>query len=90
MSRELKAFLSQVKIEDLYFFGDQYFQNGVFLFSAPNKGKDFVSEKYFSKVSILPSFEISITGLKTVRMLQPPVPLLLLLVDKHTIFHTDK
>ena len=39
--------------------------------------KTFFSEIHFSKVSILPSFEISITGLKTVRRLQPPVPVLL-------------
>ena len=51
------------------------FQNDVF---APSKDEDlFFSEIYFSKVSILPSFEISITGLKTVRRLQPPVPVLL-------------
>ena len=37
----------------------------------------FFSKIYFSKVSILPSFEISITGLKTVWRLQPPVPVLL-------------
>ena len=66
IGRELKAFLSQRKVEDLCFFGDQYFQSGVFRFSAPNKGEDFFLEIYFSKLSILPGFEISITGLKTV------------------------
>ena len=45
---------------------------------APNKDEDlFFSEIYFLKVSILPSFEISIMGLKTVWRLQPPVPVLL-------------
>ena len=48
------------------FFGDQYFQSDAFLFSAPNKSEDFFSEICFSKVSILPGFEIFITGLKTV------------------------
>ena len=54
MGRELKAFLSQRKVEDLCVFGDQYFQSGVFLFSAPNRGEDFFLEIYFSKVSIYP------------------------------------
>ena len=35
--------------------------------------KNFFSEIYFSKVIILPSFETSTTGLKTVRRLQTPV-----------------
>ena len=46
-------------------------------FFPPNKGEDFFSEIYFSKVSILSSFEISITRLKTVWRLQPPVLVLL-------------
>ena len=54
MGRGLKAFLSQRKVEDLCFFGVQYFQSGVFLFSAPNKAQDFYSEIYISKVSIYP------------------------------------
>ena len=77
MERELTAFLYQKNVEELCFFGHQYFQNGVFLFSAPNKGEDFFSEINFLKVSILPSFEISIAGLKTVCGLQPPVAVLL-------------
>ena len=32
------------------FFGDQYFHGGIFLFSAPNIGEDFVLKIYFSKV----------------------------------------
>ena len=46
VSRELKAFLFQKKIEGLCFFRDQYFQSGGFLFSAPNKGEDFFENTF--------------------------------------------
>ena len=49
----------------------------LFYFLLQIKGKPFFLEIDFSEVSILPSFEISITGLKTVWRLQPPVPVLL-------------
>ena len=77
MSRELKTFLPQRKVEDLRFFGNQYFWSGVFLCSAPKIGEGLFFEIYFSKVSVLPSFKISITGLKTIWRLQPPVSVLL-------------
>ena len=66
MDRGLKAFLFQRKVEDLCFFGDQYFQSGVFLFSALNKGEGLFFENILFKSEYLPSFEISITGLKTI------------------------
>ena len=60
MGRELKAFLSQRKVEDLCFFEDQYLQSGVFLFPATNKDEEFFWKYTFQKY--LPSFEISIAG----------------------------
>ena len=78
MDKGLNAFLSQRKAEDLCFLETSFFRMMLLLFFAPRKDKYlFFSEMYFSKVSILPSFEISITGLKAVRRLQPPVPVLL-------------
>ena len=53
------------------------FRVTLFYFLLQIKVKTFFSEIYFSKVSILPSFEIFITGLKTVWRLQSPVPVLL-------------
>ena len=79
MGRGLKAFLSQRKVEELFFFGDQCFQSGVFLFSAPNKGGGLFFGNMLFKSEYLPSFEKSITGLKTLWRLQPPVPVLLIL-----------
>ena len=78
MGRGLKAFLSQRKAQDLCFLEINFFRVTFLLFFAPNKSEDlFFSEIYFSKVSILPSFEISMSGLKTVWRLQPLVPILL-------------
>ena len=78
MGKGMNAFLSQRKAEDLYFLKTNFFRMMFLLFFAPNKDEDlFFSEIYFSKVNILPSFEIFIMGLKTVRRLQPPVPVLL-------------
>ena len=79
MGRGPKAFLSQRKPEELCLFGNQYFQSVVFLFSAPNKGQDLYLENILFKSEYLLSFKISITGLKTIWRLQPPVPVLLLL-----------
>ena len=42
----MKAFLPQRKVEGLCFFGNQYFQSIVFLFSGPNKGNTFFFRKY--------------------------------------------
>ena len=39
--------------------------------------KTFFSEIYFSKGSILPSFEISLTALKTIWRLRPPISIVL-------------
>ena len=82
MGRGLKAFLSQRKFEYLCFFGDQYFQSSVFLFSTSNKEIDLFFENILFKSEYLPSFEISVTGLKTILRLQPPVPVLLLLCQQ--------
>ena len=60
------------------FFGDQYFQSSVFLFSTSNKEIDLFFGNILFKSEHLPSFEISVTGLKTILRLQPPVPVLLL------------
>ena len=77
MGRELKAFLSQRKVENLCSFAEQYFQSSVFLFSAANKGEDLFFGKTLFKSEYLPSFEIFITELKTIGRLQPPVTVLL-------------
>ena len=73
MGKSLNAFPHQRKAQDLGILEINFFRVMFLLFCAPNN----YSEIYFSKVSILPSFEISMTGLKTVRRLQPPVPVLL-------------
>ena len=52
-----------------------FFRTLYFLFQI--MVKTFFLETYFSKVSVLPGFKISITRVKTVSRLQSPVPVLL-------------
>ena len=54
-----------------------------FFYLLQIKVKTFFSEVYFSKVSILPSFEISIAGLETVGGFSHQLPYFYPLVDKH-------
>ena len=54
----------------MFFLEINIFKVAFFDFLPQIKVKTFFSEIYFSKLSILPSFENAITGLKTVWTLQ--------------------